>query len=137
MDWALTNTTEEEPDVEAINSQLEALDSIARYAQPIPGGRKRPDGVDLKWKVTFPTGVERGVVPFWCHDVTEREKRVPVSDAATSHPCGALGIAGVRVAVDDGRSKAVGEAVGAIVGEKGVLGAPRTVNGLRRPWVQV
>lgn len=62
---------------------------------------------------------------------------MPVSDAATSHLCGALGIAGVKVAVDDGRSKAVDEAVGAIVGEKGVLGAPRTVNGLRRPWVQV
>lgn len=124
--------------MKAINSRLESLNSVVRYAQPIAGGRKRPDGVELKWKVTFPTGVERGVVPFWCHDVTEREKRVPVSAEATSHPCGALGVAGVRVEVDGGRSKAVSEAVGAIVGnEKGVLGAPKAVDGLRQPWAQV
>jgi hypothetical protein len=131
-------STDEEPDVTAINSRLEKKYSPARYAEPISGGRKRPDGVDLKWKVTFPTGVERGVVPFWCHDVTEREKRVPISPEATRHASGALGVAGVRVSVDDGRVGAVRSSVQAITGnDECVLGAPKAVHGLKEPWVQV
>jgi hypothetical protein len=40
--------------------------------------------------------------------------------------------------VDDGRVKAVSEAVGAIIGnEELVLGSPKTVDGLKEPWVQV
>jgi hypothetical protein len=138
VDWALTSTDEEEPDVKAINSRLEKKNSPARYTEPIAGGRKRPDGVDLKWKVTFPTGVERGVIPFWCHDVTEREKRVPISPEATRHASGALGVAGVRVSVDDGRVGAVRGSVQAITGnDECVLGAPKAVHGLKEPWVQV
>jgi hypothetical protein len=134
----LTSTTEEEPDVAAINSRLEKKNSPARYAEPIAGGRKRPDGVELKWKVTFPTGVERGVVPFWCHDVTEREKRIPISPEATRHASGALGVAGVRVSVDDGRVGAVRDSIQAIVGnDKRVLGAPKAVPGLNEPSVRV
>lgn len=138
VDWALTTTTEEQPDVEKINSRLEDKDSKVRYADPVAGGRKRPDGVELQWKVTFPTGIERGVVPFWCHDVTERNKRVPISKEATAHPSGALGVAGIRVGVDDSRVKAVSEAVEAIVGNGNlVLGSPKAVDGLKDPWVQV
>lgn len=138
VDWALTTTADEQPDVKSINERLETKGSKVRYADPVPGGRKRPDGVELQWKVTFPTGIERGVVPFWCHDVTEREKRVPVFKEATQHPSGALGVAGVRVGVDGGRAQAVSEAVAAIVGnEQLVLGAPNAVDGLKEPWVQV
>lgn len=143
VDWALTSTTEKQPDVKAINARLESKQSVVRYAEPVSGGRKRPDGVELQWKVTFPEGVERGVVPFWCNDVTEREKRVPGSPEATQHPCGARGVAGVRVGVNDERVEAVSKAVAAIVGEQGqgdgksVLGAPEAVTGLSEPWVQV
>jgi hypothetical protein len=138
VDWALTSTTETEPDVKSINSRLESKDSKVRYADPVAGGRKRPDGVEMQWKVTFPTGIERGAVPFWCHDVTERERRVPLSKEATEHPSGALGVAGIKVGVNDSRVKAVSEAVETIVGnEELVLGAPKTVDGLKEPWVQV
>lgn len=138
VDWALTNTTEDQPDVKTINSRLESKDSRVRYADPVAGGRKRPDGVELQWKVTFPTGIERGAVPFWCHDVTEREKRVPISREATQHPSGALGISAIKVGLDGERVKAVSEAVGAIVGnEKLVLGAPKVLDGLEEPKVQV
>jgi hypothetical protein len=138
VDWALTSTADEQPDVKSINSRLGSKDSKVRYADPVAGGRKRPDGVELQWKVTFPTGIERGAMPFWCHDVTEREKRIPLSKEATNHPNGALGVAGIRVEVDEERVKAVREAVGAIVGnEQLVLGAPKVVKGLKDPWVQV
>lgn len=138
IDWALTTTTEEQPDVKTINSRLEGKSSKVRYAEPVAGGRKRPDGVELQWKVTFPTGIERGVAPFWCHDVTEREKRVPLSKEATEHPSGALGVSAVKVGVNDGRVKAVSGAVGAIIGDEDfVLGVPNTVSGLEEPTVQV
>jgi hypothetical protein len=135
----LTSTDEEEPDVKAINSRLENKGSPVRYANPIAGGRKRPDGVELKWKVTFPTGVERGVAPFWCHDVTAREKRVPISPEATRHASGAFGVAGVRVSVDEGRVGAVRSSVQAITGDDDecMLGAPKAVQGLKEPWVRV
>jgi PAS domain-containing protein len=138
VDWALTTTTEGQPDVKKINSRLENKDSKVRYDDPVAGGRKRPDGVELQWKVTFPTGIERGAVPFWCHDVTEREKRVPISKEATEHPSGVMGVAGLRVGIDEGRVKAVNEAVGAIIGSEDlVLGAPKEVEGLEKPWVEV
>lgn len=140
VDWALTNTSKDQPDVTTINSRLESISSKVRYDEPVAGGRKRPDGVELRWKVTFPAGIERGAVPFWCHDVTEREKRVPISKAATEHPCGALGVAGIRVGVDDGRVKAVSEAIQATIGKEGeklVLGAPKAVDGLKEPYVKV
>ena len=124
--------------MKAINTRLERKGSIVRYAEPVAGGRKRPDGIELQWKVTFPTGVDRGVVPFWCHDVTEREKRVPISPEGTKHASGALGVAGVRVSVDDGRVGAVRGSVQAIVeNDEYVLGAPKAVHGLKEPWVRV
>lgn len=52
-------------------------------------------------RVTFPTGTTRGSVPFWCHDRTPRERRVPISgsssssNSATHHPCQATGIQAV------------------------------------------
>ncbi|KUJ22958.1 uncharacterized protein LY89DRAFT_536933, partial [Mollisia scopiformis] len=65
------------------------------YAEPVAGGRKRPDGVDVKWKVTFPVlndGRQRGEFPFFCHDVTARKLRVPLEEKNVSHPSGAVGI---------------------------------------------
>ncbi|KAM0695182.1 hypothetical protein Q7P36_005538 [Cladosporium allicinum] len=122
VDWALTSTDEEEPDVKAINSRLKEKDSPARYAEPVAGGRTRPDGVDLKWKVTFPTGVERGVVPFWCHDVTEREKEG--TDLTRSHQ------ARLRC-FGSGRFQAI------VGNDECVLGAPNAVQRLKEPWVRV
>jgi hypothetical protein len=52
------------------------------YERPRSGGRRRMDGVDVRWEVTFPNpGIERGNVPFWCHDVTPRELRVPSDES--------------------------------------------------------
>lgn len=63
------------------------------YEKPVGGGRKRPDGTQIEWEVTFPEAeVERGAIPVWCKDITPRELRVPIDDKATSHPCKAAGI---------------------------------------------
>lgn len=85
---------------EAVRNRLADIDL---YDKPVGGGRTRPDGQRIEWLVTFPrkTGAgasfSRGVIPFWCHDKTLRELRVPAGDEHVVHPCGAINVAAVRV----------------------------------------
>lgn len=70
------------------------------------GGRKRPDGKEVKWSVTFPKGdlggqSTRGKVPFFCHDTTPRELRVPGDQDKLSHANGVLGVQSITVVVKD------------------------------------
>ncbi|HEX2386247.1 MAG TPA: VOC family protein [Candidatus Binatia bacterium] len=65
---------------------------------PVPWSRTRPDGYELKWRLSLARGRHRGVAPFLIEDVTPREERVPRD---VEHPNGASGIAAVLVAVDD------------------------------------
>ena len=100
---------------------------------PIEGGRKRPDGAELKWhtgrQVTFD-------LPFLCGDVTARALRVPEGEVR-AHPNGVLGIASVTVAVRD-----LGESLGryrALIGEECAAEMKCTVAaaGLRMAIVRV
>ena len=108
----------------AIDSHFEARDARLKtengdgglgvgYAPPGAGGRTRKDGVEVKWKVSrprFSTSVDtpdealfpngRIDAPFFCYDVTGRDVRVPFEDKEkTTHPCGAVGVAGVEILV--------------------------------------
>lgn len=64
------------------------------YQSPVEGGRRTTAGDDIRWKVTFPSppssssgssrlpvGNVRSHVPFWCADLTPRDKRVPMTYA--------------------------------------------------------
>ncbi|KAH7384604.1 glyoxalase-like domain-containing protein [Pyrenochaeta sp. MPI-SDFR-AT-0127] len=87
-DWCLTNSTTPESNYEGLKDS---------HGEPIHGGRKRADGVDVKWAVKFPKGDNggqhvRGRIPFFCHDITPRNIRVPLDDKKTKHACGALGV---------------------------------------------
>lgn len=117
IDFALTSTGSPEEYVGALNQRVEGNQLGVAYEEPVPGGRKRTDGVDVKWKVSrpkfqvakqtpnpkfFPGG--RLDAPFFCHDVTERRVRVLFDDEhATRHECGAVGISEVRVLVPPGK----------------------------------
>ncbi|KIW02752.1 uncharacterized protein PV09_05823 [Verruconis gallopava] len=80
IDWALASQSVED---------IEKLHDF--YEEPRKGGRKRLDGKSVEWYVTFPKdGMERGSVPFFCHDITPRELRVPPE--GLQHPSGALGV---------------------------------------------
>lgn len=82
-----------------------------QYLEPIAGGRKKPDGTEIKWKLTIPTLQAElvkgtvapsvtGAVPFFCHDVTPRGLRVDTSNKqATTHPSAVKGIAQFSVIV--------------------------------------
>lgn len=61
-------------------------------AGPLPGERRRPDGIKLAWELAMPAD---HVCPFVIRDVTARSLRVP---AASNHPNGASGIAAVTIA---------------------------------------
>jgi len=91
IDWALTSAAA--ADVQRARDALQHGGYGFTYDAPRPGGRARPDGAVLQWEVTFPAGgVQRGAAPFWCHDVTPRELRVPAGGGAALHPCGARGV---------------------------------------------
>ncbi|KAF2756577.1 hypothetical protein EJ05DRAFT_477697 [Pseudovirgaria hyperparasitica] len=118
VDWALTSSAPE--DVHAVAQHIEAANPGglgAGYDDAVAGGRRRPDGAELQWDVTFPHGVKRGEVPFWCHDRTPRALRVPVDDVPkTTHPCGALGVGELTVAVSRNRYDAFTKLYSAILG---------------------
>ncbi|KAL1591687.1 hypothetical protein SLS60_011686 [Paraconiothyrium brasiliense] len=111
-DWCLTNSLSPEENYAHIRSS---------HQSPLHGGRKRADGIDVKWAVTFPKGAHggqssRGRVPFFCHDVTERNVRVPLSADKTTHPSGVLGVHSLSVLVKDGEAlKATKETFGTLL----------------------
>lgn len=97
VDWALTTSDDSFPELPAIKERLAKTDTEISYKSPQEGGRRRPDGKELAWRVTFPVNCSRGSIPFWCNDVSPREWRVPVSKDNTKHPSGTLGTAGVEL----------------------------------------
>ncbi|KLO15306.1 hypothetical protein SCHPADRAFT_902453 [Schizopora paradoxa] len=74
---------------DVINERSKKEGSEVSYLKTIPGGRVRPDGRELRWKITAPdAGVHgRGFLPFFCGDVTERLLRVPLEPPTNAqHP---------------------------------------------------
>jgi hypothetical protein len=67
-------------------------------SDPKPGGRTRPDGVELVWKTA---SIGESWSPFFIEDVTERSLRVPTKPEVTAHRNGALGIVALNFAVHD------------------------------------
>jgi hypothetical protein len=71
---------------------------------PIPThlGRTRPDGELLEWRMSLPAAIHPGKgLPFLMEDTTDRELRVPCRELETTHPNGAIGVAGISVVVPD------------------------------------
>lgn len=85
---------------------------------PTDGGRLRPDGERLEWRTARAATSD---LPFLCGDVTPRHLRVPEGDVRR-HANGALGVAGIGVAVENTEVSAWRYA--ALLGIPGVPGAP-------------
>lgn len=73
------------------------------YTPPEAGSRSRLDAVQVRWESSRPVSSKSpkcAGFPFFCHDVTPRDVRVPFDDKKkTTHQCGAVGISGVEVIV--------------------------------------
>ena len=78
-------------DADVRAAQARGLD----IADPVAGGRFRPDGARLDWKTARAPGSD---VPFLCGDVTPRSLRVQEGDVRR-HDNGITGVASVTVAV--------------------------------------
>lgn len=65
---------------------------------PQPLTRTRPDGYQLKWRLSIPREGHRGVAPFLIKDETPREERIP---RERTHENGTIGIGTVTVTVQD------------------------------------
>jgi hypothetical protein len=85
---------------------------------PTDGGRLRPDGQRLEWRTARAATSD---LPFLCGDVTPRHLRVPEGDVRR-HANGALGVAGIEVAVENTEVSAW--RYGALLGIATVPGAP-------------
>jgi hypothetical protein len=66
---------------------------------PIDGGRRRPDGKEIRWLIAR-IRQEGRLLPFLIEDLTPRELRVPGAPAA-EHPNGAIGIRRLQIATPD------------------------------------
>lgn len=101
------------------------------YKRPVPGGRRGRSGEDVKWEIVGPEyaapgesgGSGKGArgpadVPFFCHDVTEREVRVPRVPEG-GHPSGAEGVKVVEVLVGRERVGAYVDLYTSVLGVEG------------------
>ena len=93
----------------------------------IEGGRKRPDGYEVKWINNKVGGVWQGLIPFIIEDVTPRVERLP---RAVDHANGVTGIKRLSFATSDvARFAGVMSAVMGVAGEPALddaLGAAGT-----------
>lgn len=119
--WQKSTTGEGTVDFALVSADLDAEAERLRAAGiavdgPHDGGRKRPDGQQLAWRM-LSISSDEAPLPFIIEDVTARELRVPPGDA-TRHPLGITGIAGVAVLVPDlDRASTVYEALLGMAGE--------------------
>jgi hypothetical protein len=92
------------PDLDAERRRLQAAHVSAGV--PEQSGRRRPDGVELRWE-TAPIGEERRgtFFPFLIRDITPRAQRAFPSDKPTSSDI--HGVARVVIAAHDLRASAV------------------------------
>jgi len=118
VDYAFTTADGAQKNFADLQERLEANeDSAVRYEEPRKGSRKRDDGVEIQWEVTLPrttNGYQRGELPFFCHDITSRSMRVPLSADSTNHPSLTYGIKELTVFVAESKINALIEAYSAI-----------------------
>jgi hypothetical protein len=119
IDFALSSQDDADVSYALLKDRLEKADVGVKYELPAAGGRTRDDGQVLKWKVTVPEEPTlRGEAPFFCHDVTSRDLRVPFSEESTSHPSGAYGVTGLKIYVPRERVGELSKAYEAILDVK-------------------
>ncbi|ETS75278.1 hypothetical protein PFICI_12222 [Pestalotiopsis fici W106-1] len=113
IDWALTLPGSAGEGLGELGKSFKTIQTAVKeshtgisYSDLTPGGRDRPDGVELKWAISSAQegqdgskkNLEPGLLPFWCLDDTKRELRVPYKqDQVVKHPTGAVGVSLVSV----------------------------------------
>ncbi|KAJ6497102.1 glyoxalase-like domain-containing protein [Mycena vitilis] len=88
------------------------------YVDEVRGGRTLPDRkTEIKWVISAPAKIN-SILPFFCGDVTERSLRVPTHSVSnSSHQCGALGVAHVRLLTSESSFAAAYEELSVVISE--------------------
>ena len=90
------------------------------YTLPEAGGRVKPDGTQVRWESSRPVSsksANRTDFPFFCHDITPRNVRVPFEDdTKTKHPCGAVSISSVQMLIPESEISKFAELYGRVLG---------------------
>ncbi|KAH9483616.1 hypothetical protein JR316_0003086 [Psilocybe cubensis] len=129
IDFAfLGNGSHTDSVAQTINERGRAEGSGVKYSPEEDGGRVRPDGQALKWLISAPAVAGRGVLPFFCGDVTPRGLRVPSEPPTnTEHPSTASGIAFVRILISSDSFEAIAGQLTSVVGKKPISSSSRDV----------
>jgi len=111
-----------------INERARKDGSGVVYTPEWAGGRERPDGRVLKWVISAPgEGLGRGMLPFFCGDVTPREWRVPIDPPSnTEHPSTALGIAHVLILAPTEDFLSISRQLTSVLGDSPILSTDTT-----------
>ncbi len=119
IDFAFSSQEDADENYALLKDRLAKAEVGVRYEQPEAGGRTRDDGQVLKWKVSVPAKPTlTGEAPFFCHDITPRDLRVPFSEKSTSHLSGAFGVKGLKIYVLQERVEDLSKAYSAILDVK-------------------
>ncbi|KAF8968236.1 glyoxalase-like domain-containing protein [Flammula alnicola] len=103
---------------EIINERARDQGNGDLYQPEQDGGRTRPDGRILKWLISAPPSDKRGILPFFCGDVTPRNLRVPSEPPSnTEHPSKAKGISFLRVLVQPSLFAEVSDEILSVIGD--------------------
>ncbi|KDQ34032.1 hypothetical protein PLEOSDRAFT_1031971 [Pleurotus ostreatus PC15] len=119
IDFAFLGTGEDKHSggTGVISEIINARSKDVRYLSEVAGGRETPAGKILKWVITSPAKQHgRGVLPFFCGDVTPREWRVPVTQENTAHPNTARGVAYIVLLVSSDNLALLSRQVTTIIG---------------------
>jgi len=92
----------------------------------VKGGRTREDGEVLEWLISAPrTADGRGVLPFFCGDLTPRGLRVPLDPPSnTEHANTALRVAHVRLLAPPNRLNSLSRQLTTVLGVQPVSSGP-------------
>jgi len=86
-------------DAPNLNAEVERVRSNGiQIGDPQPGGRRRPDGVELAWRTAMLPDTRS---PFFLTDDTPRERRIRTETAITTHSNGAVGVVGMVIPVEN------------------------------------
>ncbi|CCX32269.1 glyoxalase-like domain-containing protein [Pyronema domesticum] len=152
IDFALT--TPGTLDYTSLHRRITRCNSRIRinYSVPVERGRKNPGGAEIRYTITAPEPSittqhnSHGQIPLWCHDLTPRDRRVPLTMDNTDHPCGAIGIAQLTLRVHASSKADYTDLYSAIMGTTPVwrlgnamlpLDTPETLPDVPRPWLVV
>jgi len=84
-----------------LDAEIEILTGNGLEVQgPYPGGRFRPDGQRIDWRIIRLEHADAGKLPFYCFDETPRPLRVPDGEASI-HANGVTGVTGLTIIVRD------------------------------------